>query len=501
MLDTLRPHVLSHPLLLFVVCFVVHKAVARRLSAVGNVAGKAGVPATLVFGVLFVGILVVNVAALAYVDHVEPSVAALSWAVMRGEVAYPAPDAAAIYGLPYGPMLFLLYGVPLKIVGPGISASKVSAALASLASLVVVTIAARRAFCGWWPRVTRWTTILYLAFGGAAFWARAEPVLLLCTSLATLALTLPSTPAAMAMGIALGVGINLKISAFIYVVPAIAVMLRKHGIGAVARATIVAAVVATLPFVLFENISASGYLYWVQTTAGHGFRLRALPSVLEWAVFVSIPLGLFARSHVPHSRLLSWMLLVMIFVSVPLATKHGTGAYHFLPFVPLILFAAGSAERIASRIPAFLATGIIVAAFQISHWIAISLAMPGGAILSELRRMEQSSRGPVAMGYSANYRLSFFRPQLVFDGHPNVIDGASAMDAAWSGRPFPPALVDAMRSCAITNWVIPSGGEPFELPNAYGEGEVFPAEFRQAFHERYSLRESGRWFNLWTCAR
>jgi len=501
LLDILRPHVLSHPLLLFVVCFVVHKAAGRRLGAVGNVAGKAGVPTTLVFGVLFVGILVVNVAASAYVDHVEPSVAALSWAVMRGEAAYPAQDAAAIYGLPYGPMLFLLYGVVLKIVGPGISASKVSAALASLASLVVVTIAARRAFGARWPRVTRWTTILYLAFGGTAFWLRAEPLLILCTSLAALALTLASTPAAIVLGVALGVGINLKISAFFYLLPAIAVMLRKHGIGAVALATLVAAVVAALPFALFENISASGYLYWVQTTAGHGFRLRALPSVLEWAVFVSIPLGLFARSQQPHSRLLSWMLLGMIFVSVPLATKHGTGAYHFLPFVPLILFAAGSAERIPSRIPAFLATGIIVAAFQMSHWIAVSLAMPAGPILSELRRMEQSSRGAVAMGYSANYRLSFFRPQLVFDGHPNVIDGASAMDAAWSGRPFPRALVDAMRSCTISTWVIPSGGEPFELPNAYGEVEVFPVEFRQAFHESYALRESGRWFNLWTCAR
>jgi hypothetical protein len=155
----------------------------------------------------------------------------------------------------------------------------------------------------------------------------------------------------------------------------------------------------------------------------------------------------------------------------------------------------------SSRFAGFLAAAVILAALQISQWIVVSRALPAREILDELSRMQQSSTGTVAMGYGSNYRLSFFRPQLVFDGQPNVLDGASAMDAAWSRKPFPHALVDGMRSCAVTNWVIPSGGPPFELPNAYGEGEVFPAEFRQAFHERYQLRESGRWFDVWTCAR
>jgi hypothetical protein len=230
--------------------------------------------------------------------------------------------------------------------------------------------------------------------------------------------------------------------------------------------------------------------------------LRALPSALEWAAFVLIPLPLFARDREQHSSLLSWILVLMVVASVPLAIKHGTGVYHYLPFVPLILFAAaGRAEVPSSRLAAFLAAGIVLAAFQVSQWIVVGTELPARDILRELRRLEQSSSGTVAMGYSGNYRLSFFRPQLVFDGHPNVLDGASAMDAAWSGRPFPPALVDAMRSCTIANWVIPSGGPPFELPNAYGEVEVFPAEFRQAFHERYQLRESGRWFDVWTCTR
>jgi hypothetical protein len=498
LLDSIRSHVLSHPLLLFAICSIVHKALARKVA--GTFPAK--VPATWVVSTLFLSVLAINLAIPAYVDHVEPSVAALSWAVMRGDDAYPAPDAAAIYGLPYGPMLFLLYGGLLKIAGPGITASKLGAALASAASVLLIAIAARRSFGGRWPRALRWTAIVYLAFGGAAFWVRAEPLLLLCGSLGALALTLPSMPAAVVLGVALGVGINLKISAFIYLLPALVVILRQHGITAVALATAVAAVAAALPFLLFENISASGYLYWVRSTGGHGFRLRALPSVLEWAAFVSIPLGLLARGLDQHSRLLSWMLLLTIFASVPLATKHGTGVYHFLPFVPLILFAAaGRGDVLPSRLGAFLLAGLVLGAFQISQWIAVSTALPAREILGELRRIEQSSTGTAAMGFTTNYRLSFFRPQLVFDGHPNVLDGASAMDAAWSGRPVPGALVDLMRSCTIANWVFPAGGRAFELPNAYGEAEVFPAEFRQAFRERYDLRASGQWFDVWTCAR
>jgi len=508
LLDSLRPHVLSHPLLLFAICLVVQRALGRTVA--GSFAGKvpatfsakvAGTWVSLAFGALFLTILCLNVAVPAYVDHVEPSVAALSWTVMRGEDAYPPPDSGAIYGLPYGPMLFLLYGAVMKIVGPGITASKAGAGLASATSLVLVAIAARRAYGGRWPRVLMWTAILYLAFGGAALWLRSEPLLMLCAGLAALALSLPSTWGAMVMGVALGVGINLKISAFIYLFPAIVVMLKKHGVTAVALVMVVAAVAAALPFLLFENISASGYLYWVRTTAGHGFRLRALPSALEWAAFISIPLGLFARGQEQDSRLLSWLLVAMICASVPLATKHGTGVYHFLPFVPLILFAATGRGEVPSRLGAFLGAGVILAMLQIWPWIVVSAALPAREIAGELRRIEQSSSGTVAMGYSRNYRLSFFRPVLVFDGQPNLLDGASAMDAAWSGRPFPRALIDAMRSCSVANWVIPSGGSPFDLPNAYGEREVFPAEFRQAFHERYQLRESGRWFDVWTCAR
>ncbi len=99
-------------------------------------------------------------------------------------------------------------------------------------------------------------------------------------------------------------------------------------------------------------------------------------------------------------------------------------------------------------------------------------------MISELKQIEAAHTGVVAMGYSANYRLSFFRPELVFDGQPYALDGASMMDWRWSGRPFPASALTALRDCAVDVWVIPSGAPPFVLPNDYPiAGDVFPDEF------------------------
>jgi hypothetical protein len=497
--DAFRAHALSHPLLLFLLCLLACRLAGTALlqKVAGTFSGK--VPATLLVSGLYLGTVVAYVAIPAYFDHVEPSVAAVSWAVMRGQEAYPAGDAPVMYGLPYGPMLYLLNGLTMTMVGPTIPASKVVGGLAAIGSLIVAALAARREGRNAWPRVLRWTALLYLAFGATTLWVRAEPLLLLCSSLSLLSLTLPPALAALTAGVALGLGINLKISAVIYLLPALVVVWRKfdHAILALTLAT--AAIVAAIPFAIAGNITPTGYLHWVQSTSGHGFRLRAMPTALEWAAFVALPL-LVARareSSGTDNGMRRW-LIVAIFASVPLALKHGTGYYHYLPFVPLVVFAAHGA---AIRAPLLL-TWVLLAGCQFPHWFSTSTALPAREILAELRAIEEETEGTIGMGYSPNYRLSFFRAQLVFDGQPYAIDGASVMDAAWSGRPFPPAVIDSVRSCAFQVWLIPAASPPFELPNAYAPTEqVFPEELRQVFRDRYQIVDSRKWFDVWRCVR
>ena len=527
MLASLRAHALSHPLVLFLLCLAVFKLlgpVLRRLPEKLTYASRAMVPATCLLVFLYLATVIVYVVTPAYFDHVEPSVAAVSWVVMQGQQAYPDQAGAGIYGLPYGPMLFLCNGLTMLLLGPGITTSKIAGAGASVASLFALVIALRQAQGDpeqgrrvathrsngpEWPRAMRWAAVVYLMFGATSFWVRAEPLLLFCSSLAVLSLTMPALMSAVLAGIAVGVGVNLKVSAIIYLFPALALVWRKHGPGRFAAAAAIATLVAALPYLAFHNVSLAGYLAWVQAATGQGVRLWALPTALEWTIFLTVPIVLSGRSEtapcgVSDMVVFRALVIASMLVSLPLAAKHGTGIYHFLPFVPSIIFASCTGTRTGPLFlaPAMLASFVLVAALQLQPWVTATTSLPAREIISELKQIEAAHAGSLAMGYSANYRLSFFRPVLVFEGQPYSLDGASLMDWHWSGRPFPSAAVAAVRACAVDAWIIPAGAPPFELPNAYPiSGDVFPDEFRRAFKDRYALERSGRWFDVWRCQR
>lgn len=527
MLATLRAHALSHPLLLFAIAVAISAGVDQfwdkywnrygagdgptrhrlTVSAPGAGGSRARVAVTYLFVLLYLTVVIVYAATPAYYDHVEPSVASVSWIVVRGQPAYPGPESAGMYGLPYGPLLFLLNGLTMRVLGAGIITSKIAGAGAAMASLCLVGLAVRRVR-GEWPRAMRWTALVYLMFGAASTWVRAEPLLLLASGLAVLSLTVRPVPSLLLIGVAIGVGVNLKVSAIIYLFPAFVLVWKRHGPGACAAAAAVAAVVAALPYLVFPNISLAGYLSWVQAAAGQGVRLGALPTALEWMIVLMVPMFGMGRSEIARGAsdvaMLRVLVIAAMVISLPLAVKHGTGVYHFLPFVPFILFAA-CAERQQGPMtlaPAMLATFVLIAALQLPPWVLATGTLPARQIVAELRQLEAAHAGTVAMGYSANYRLSFFRPELVFAGQPHALDGASLMDWHWSGRPFPAPTLAALRACAVDAWIIPAGGPPFVLPNAYPiSGNVFPDDFRKTFAERYSLETSGEWFDVWRCRR
>ncbi len=512
MLAYLRAHAISHPLLLFLLCLAAFKLLNPLVAQVQRkVAGTfpAKVPATYLLSVLYLATVVLYVAIPAYYDHVEPSVAAVSWVVMQGQQAYPDQASAGMYGLPYGPMLFLCNGLTMLLLGPGIITSKVAGAGASVASLFALGLATRRADGLEWPKAMRWAALVYLMFGATSFWVRAEPLLLFCASLAVLSLTVPAVLSTVLVGIAVGVGVNLKVSVVIYLFPALALVWRKHGPGRFAAAAAIATLVAALPYLAFHNISLAGYLSWVRAATGQGLRLSALPTALEWTIVLAMPMLLSGRPEtaprgVSDMVVFRGLVIASMLVSLPIAAKHGTGIYHFLPFVPSIIFASCTATKTGPRFvaPAMLASFVLIAALQLQPWVTATTSLPAREIISELKQLEAARAGSMSMGYSANYRLSFFRPVLVFEGQPYSLDGASLMDWHWSGRPFPPAAIAAVRACAVDAWIIPAGAPPFELRNAYPiAGDIFPDEFRRAFEDRYALEKSGRWFDVWRCQR
>ena len=99
--------------------------------------------------------------------------------------------------------------------------------------------------------------------------------------------------------------------------------------------------------------------------------------------------------------------------------KHGTGIYHYLPFLPLAAFcASNSVPSLTSRklIRALALTAGIIGALEALVWVRTVQSLPNAEIVEELQAIESEHRGTMAMGYTEDYRLSFFRPILVFAG-------------------------------------------------------------------------------------
>ena len=337
---------------------------------------------------------------------------------------------------------------------------------------------------------------------------RAEPLLLLVSGLAVLSLTVPPVASLLLIGVGMGVGVNLKVSAIIYLFPAFVLVWKKQGFGAVLAAAAVAAVVAALPYIAFPNISLAGYLSWVQAAAGQGVRLGALPTALEWMIVVMVPMLGMWRFEVARgaSDVATFRVLVVaaMVISLPLAVKHGTGVYHFLPFVPSIMFAA-CAERSQGRTtiaPAMLATFVLIAALQVPPGCTRPRRSLHGRLSRSCGSMKPLTPAPWRWATARTIACRSFVRSLVFAGQPYALDGASLMDWHWSGRPFPPPALDALRACAVDAWIIPAGGPPFVLPNAYPiSGSVLPDGFRTTFAERHTLETSGEWFDVWRCRR
>lgn len=500
-LGSIRTQLLSHPLLLLFALLLLSAAVPRPANG-----ARRGLGFSLIALLVYGATVAWYVSVPQYFDHAEPSIAAVSWLAVNGGELYHRPDAAVCYAHPYGPLLYFTNGFALSLAGPGIAASKVAGAIAAVGSLVLLFLslgreASRR------ERVTviGFVAAVYLAFGNMTFWTRAEPQLLFLVALSLFAVTRASVVAALLAGVAAGAGVNLKATAALCFLPAAACIYRKHGLPSLLVAAIVATAVAAAPFILFRNVSFEGYLYWLSEASRHGFRMRSLSTQMQWAAVLLAPAAAAIMQQRWRDSTMSGLQLARvatiagIAATIPFAMKHGAGIHHFIPFIPAVAFTAPRRGRL---IGALAVLTVAVAAAQQAYWIGTVMRFPPREPIAELRRFESLYGNSIAIGYSPAYRLSFFRPLLVFDGHPYELDAPALMSHELAGEPFPRASTEAMASCSTNVWLIPRGGDPFDLRSAYSGGaSVFPPEFIAAFQRSFHRVESGRYFDVWQCNR
>jgi hypothetical protein len=175
--------------------------------------------------------------------------------------------------------------------------------------------------------------------------------------------------------------------------------------------------------------------------------------------------------------------------------------------VPTLVFLEArlleSASRASTRALSALAlTAFVIAVLQQTYWIGAVARAAEPAAVQELQRLTRTEPGPLSVGYSGNYKLSFLRPIPVFAGEPYQLDAVALMDAQVSGAAMPHAVLESVRACRMRTWLIPAGATPFALASAYDSRlQVFGDAFIDVFRDNYVLTRKGRYYDTWTCAR
>jgi len=506
----------SHPLISFSVCFVAVLVAERFRSLRSSTAQRPAVwIVAAAVPIAAIGALVLWYAAQpTFFDPAEPTITAVSTVFAAGKPLYPSLDAPERYAHVYGPVLFLAHAAALSAFGFSISASKSVGAIAILTSLAIVLRVYRTAAGGaaaW--IVTSIVSALCLDFGNAAFWTRADPLLVLMAALALLAATQRREWAAAGLlGIATGVSLNLKVTGAFYTLPAAMLVWRQLTLRSKTACVATAAATAIAPFLL-PNVSAEHYFSYLALAARTGLAAGRVRQNLEWAMIIVLPLAAIAWTRWRRDRAKRNAGIVLAFsilaVSV-IGGKAGGGPYHLLPFGPLVGYvivdswSTWRAAPFQRALVGALACALVVLA--VPRQLTFVRTVRGRDLRSPLVDVREfigsHPAERIAMGYAGTSRDSDARVEVVFLTREYLLDAPAVQEYQRSGLPLPRSTIETIGQCRYATWLIPPDAAPFDVPSAYsmdGAGRVFSEEFRRLFESRYRKAGRTRYFDIWRC--
>jgi hypothetical protein len=493
-----------------------------QLQSAAVVRSAIGVAAFIVL--VYAAIIVLYQMHLSYLDHVQPSVAAAGWHILKNHApAYPDWSAGQAYGMSYGPLLYWINGVAmlvLPMIGP-----KLAGGLALIAGFGIVSHLAWKMTNKSAPPIllVAWAVAQVAPLQTYAFWNRGEPFLYLVAALALLVSTASSSAyAVIGVGLLAGVASGIKIHGLLYLLPAgLLVLARANSFREIMQLALIGAAsglcILVLPGLLDRSVF-TWYPRYLTLTANHGFSRELFLGSLNFAISLALPpLLLFLWRRPILGRQDRWFIAGTIFsliAALVFASKAGAGAHHLLPVVPAMLYltariiaaparrnAGVSLRGVVSLI--VLAFGLAAALPLITMLDQVNYAARGLRPLDIAKRSEflalLSSYPDAETGVSDNktYSDSFFRPLQVMHNGKYHLDIAGWMDLQHVGLAETPVL-RLIEECVVTDWIMPAGA-PFSLTNSYNGRPLFSDHFRSRFAERYTARARGKFYTVWHC--
>lgn len=462
-------------------------------------------------------------------DHGEIMVPAWAWMFATGHPLYNKLDDAARYSTLYGPDGTIFYSWAMLALGPSLFSCKLVAGVSGIGGCLLCFAAfakrwdVRRALFG-----TGIVALLTLMFAFQAFMTKADPFVFLFAALALWAAvsTGPLT-ASIILAICLGVEVNLKVHAFLYILPVLILHFNRTNLNTVVLTCAGSVIFAMAPF-LYSRISFSDWMAGLQLGGSEGLGRLELLANVQWLAFFWLPFPavmlicqranpaafaeMFARRKVFLGVLFGSMVLTGL-----IGSKVGSGPAHFSPFIPLLVYAfclfleketfggkagmdfIGQAAR--ACIAAFCAAALFLAAHQQFRFLTAmgTINAQTEAVDADIAEVMRICDGKtVSMGYGSN--ATFFLSQqllpLVFANNPlcfefSAMQGFHDKGLSDKGR-------EVISNKLVNIWLIPRGDQPFTIRSFYQPNPLlFDDDFRASFGKNYQRSGTSRFFDIY----
>ena len=472
------------------------------------------------------GLLLITAAAYVVVpvlfEDAETDIACISALAMRSQPLFPGPSEPQRYILLYGPLTYLAHVPFYWILGTNLLAFKLLGFTAFLVSMVGIYricreyASTRASLIGLGA-----ANLVFFRYIGVEFWGRIDPLILAAVVVSIWAtLEAPLTFAVVVNAIAFAAIPNLKASGVAYLLPVAGLLLFRRGWKPAFLAVGLSLLLFPLPFLL-PGVSLPNYIGILRVAAAHGLVPEFLLRNIQYSALLLAPVAaifLSAWRGVSFAQKCYFALIVLGLISTSfLGAKSGAGSYHLIPFVaPLVHLYIWRRSEIppadADRPFARFAVAWVLTTLALSdhHLRTVLREFRFGPssfpVIEEIGRFERSYPGKtlaVGIGVTFDDPRTRYAYVPVFHGQPYTISGAAIRDLQFGNIPIPVETVRYFEACGTAIWLIPKGQEPFSAGNSYYDRfhPAFEEEFRQAFRANYKLTESGKQFDVWTCAR
>lgn len=463
-----------------------------------------------------------------FLDHAEAQIPSVAWALMRGESIYHALNSNSLYSLFYGPYLYLIQGVFLKVFGGSFFVAKLPGVLAFFISLGFIYFSARRVENKKYSFLILCAAAAVLSqFGGFNYWVRSDPLILICLSIGTFfSLGRSRLSTVLGIGISFGVAVNLKVTAFAYFLPIFSILLTRFGLWACLLAggigTIMVAVPFALPQVSFLNYST---LLSLSKNQVSGFS-RAFSLALIFIIYTApaiVTLGLYRDPKKESLGIRKWHLLSLIIGGMIIswaASRPGAGYWHFMPFFPVIFVFSSDFIRNTGLFEDHNVSSVFQQRVVLSVFLALLLgvtpvlaskslqsvtemrAFRKDTILFDLKlvqgRYPEKTIGILPGGVEF-YHRTFFRPFFVWQGNPYIIDPSALMELKFLGVELESKIINIIDQCLYQVALIPKGARPLEMISWYGGELLLSSSISDRFLKKYEKETGTQYFDVYFC--